>query len=136
MDDYDIYILDDEDTRNASHDHRTSSTSGGRRVVHHGSGIIRSNPHRVVRSPSRTVVVGSPARATRQVLGGLTVGELIQAAAQVLAAIQPLPASPVATGYADTDVANLILYQGALATHAKRDEQLRTLGSLVEKLID
>ena len=34
------------------------------------------------------------------------------------------------------DVENLVLYQSALALHAKRDEQLRTLGSLVGKLLD
>ena len=32
-------------------------------------------------------------------------------------------------------MSNLIAYQGALATHAKRDEQLRTVGSLLAKLI-
>ncbi len=35
---------------------------------------------------------------------------------------------------ADDDVPNLITYQSALATHAKRDEQLRTIGALVAKL--
>ena len=35
----------------------------------------------------------------------------------------------------ETDVANLVLYQGALASHAKRDEQVRTLGGLVAKLV-
>ena len=55
--------------------------------------------------------------------------------AQVFAALQSLPAAPVATGDVETDVGNLILYQGALAQHAKRDEQVRTLGSLVAKLV-
>jgi len=140
MDDYDIYIVeeDDDDARNA--DHRTSG--GWRR----GPGLIRTRrPGRVVRPArvsggGRTVVVGggravAPAGG-RPVFGNLTTGELIEAAAQVLAAMQPLPAPPVATGSSGVDVSNLILYQSALATHAKRDEQLRTVGSLIGKLID
>ena len=34
-----------------------------------------------------------------------------------------------------TDVQNLITYQNALAIHAKRDEQLRTIGTLVGQLV-
>jgi hypothetical protein len=108
--------------------------------------MIRTRrPGRVVRRPSRvsggsrTVVVDSGravAPVGRPALGGLTTGELIEAAAQVLAAMQPLPAPPVASGHSEVDVSNLILYQSALATHAKRDEQLRTVGSLIGKLID
>jgi hypothetical protein len=30
---------------------------------------------------------------------------------------------------------NLVLYQSALAQHAKRDEQLRTIGNIVGKLV-
>jgi hypothetical protein len=59
---------------------------------------------------------------------------MIEAGAQVLAAIQSLPLAPVATGKVEQDVANMVLYQAALAEHAKRDEQLRTLGSLASKL--
>ena len=60
---------------------------------------------------------------------GMSTGELIDSAIQILAAIQPLPAAPVAQGDSGLDVENLVTYQGALATHAKRDEQLRTLGT-------
>ena len=55
--------------------------------------------------------------------------------AQIFAALMPLPGAPVATDSAATDVGNLILYQSALASYAKRDEQVRTLGNLVTKLI-
>ena len=65
----------------------------------------------------------------------LPTGEVLALAAQAFAALQPLPAAPVALGKADDDVSNLITYQSALATHAKRDEQLRTLGALVAKLL-
>ncbi|MBA3458559.1 MAG: hypothetical protein H0T46_01250 [Deltaproteobacteria bacterium] len=67
--------------------------------------------------------------------GGMALGQIIEIASQVLAALQPLPTAPVATKEAATDVGNLVLYQSALATHAKRDEQLRTLGSLISKLV-
>ncbi len=68
-------------------------------------------------------------------LGGLALGQIIEIASQVLASLQPLPAAPVATRETATDVGNLVLYQSALATHAKRDEQLRTLGALISKLV-
>lgn len=56
-------------------------------------------------------------------------------AAQVIAAIQSLPAPPTAQGCTETDVENLVTYQTALAVHAKRDEQLRTLGNLVGRIV-
>lgn len=62
-------------------------------------------------------------------------GEVLALAAQAFAALQPLPAAPVAIGKADDDVSNLITYQSALAIHAKRDEQLRTIGSLLAKFL-
>lgn len=68
-------------------------------------------------------------------LGGFTIGQIVDIAAQAIAALAPLPAAPVATTDATTDVGNLILYQTAIAQHAKRDEQLRTLGSIVSKLV-
>ncbi len=67
--------------------------------------------------------------------GNLTGAELVEIGAKVLASIQPLPAPPVSTGKMDDDVANLITYQGALALHAKRDEQLRTIGDLIAKAL-
>lgn len=68
-------------------------------------------------------------------LGKVTAGQLVDLVAQIFAALMPLPAAPVATDSAATDVGNLILYQSALASYAKRDEQVRTLGNLVTKLI-
>ena len=66
---------------------------------------------------------------------GMTTGELIDTGIQIFAAIQPLPAAPVAQGEAGIDVENLVTYQTALATHAKRDEQLRTLGTLLVRIL-
>ena len=66
---------------------------------------------------------------------GMTTGELIDTGIQLFAAISPLPAAPVAQGEAGTDVENLMTYQGALWQHAKRDEQLRTLGGLLVRIL-
>jgi hypothetical protein len=68
-------------------------------------------------------------------LGNLTAGTLVELVAQAIAALQSLPAAPVATKDVGTDVGNMILFQNALAQHAKRDEQLRTIGHLVAKLV-
>jgi hypothetical protein len=68
-------------------------------------------------------------------LGKLTTGQIVEMVAQVFAALQSLPGAPVATRDVATDVSNMILYQDALAQHAKRDEQVRTLGGLVARLV-
>lgn len=138
MDDYEVYVIDEDDDERNARNHRVVS-GGWKRgpgMIRHPGGTRVGRPSRW--SGGRTVVVdrGPAQSVSRTIIGGLTAGELIEAAAQVLAAIQPLPAPPVAQGHAETDVGNLVLYQSALATHAKRDEQLRTLGSLVRKLID
>ncbi len=147
MDEYDVIYLDD-DERNAratSVNHRPSG--GGRRVTVGGNRPSRSS---VVVPPSRrpTVIHSGGSRSAdrravviqeepqpKKLLGDLTTGELVEIAAQILAAIQPLPGAPTAQGEVETDVENLVIYQTALATHAKRDEQLRTLGSLLGKIL-
>ena len=79
---------------------------------------------------------GFPQQSTAAALfGKLTTGQIVEMVAQAFAALQTLPGAPVATRDTSTDVANLILFQNALAQHAKRDEQVRTLGSLVAKLV-
>ena len=134
MDDYEVIYMDDEE-RNAWYD-RSGATEGRwrrRRPV----SIVAPGSRRptIIRHPvggySRPVLVQQP----RRTFGGLTTGELVQMAAQILAAIQPLPGAPAAQGHVETDVENLVIYQTALATHAKRDEQLRTLGGLIGRLL-
>ena len=79
---------------------------------------------------------GFPPQSTAAALfGKLTTGQIVEMVAQAFAALQSLPGAPVATRETSTDIANLILFQNALAQHAKRDEQVRTLGSLVAKLV-
>jgi hypothetical protein len=75
--------------------------------------------------------------------GGL--GSLADVIAQIFAAVMPLPAAPnpIGSDVADTNTSidtnantkNLITYQTALASYAKRDEQIRTIGSLLKKLV-
>lgn len=67
--------------------------------------------------------------------GSMPVGQILEMVAVAFAALSPLPSAPTATRDTMTDVGNLILYQGALAQHAKRDEQIRTIGNLVSKLV-
>jgi hypothetical protein len=132
----DIYYVD---TRNATHDHRTG---GGSRPAWNPA-----PPSRTVYVPPRTsgpfvpmapqVVYAQPAQqpALATFFGKLTTGQVIELVAGLFAMLQPLPAAPVATRDAVTDLNNLILYQGAIAQHAKRDEQVRTLGGLVGKVL-
>jgi hypothetical protein len=142
-DDYEVMYLDD-DERNAV----VSATRTQSRHTHSGGGrpvpsiLGGSRRPQVVRRyptsgryydgcPRQIVVQGAPRRG----FGGLNTGELIEMAAFILAAIQPLPPAPTGQGHTETDVENLVIYQTALATHAKRDEQLRTLGGLLARLL-
>jgi hypothetical protein len=147
--DYDVIYVGDERNAVRVTDHRTP----GARPT--GNPWYRPRP-----APgSRTVVVPPGARPTVITGGssspgyyrpeymmpapqdsvasrfGMTTGELIDTGIQVLAAIQALPAAPTAQGEAHVDVENLITYQGALWQHAKRDEQLRTLGGLLARVL-
>lgn len=139
-DDYaDIYYVD---TRNApSRDHRTQ---GGQTRP----GWNPAPPSRTIYVPPnrQPVAYAQPAPVIYQqpypqqsiaasFFGKLTTGQVVDMVAQLFAALQPLPGAPVATRDTATDVGNLILFQGALAQHAKRDEQIRTLGGLVGKVV-
>ena len=84
---------------------------------------------------SQPTVIYQQAAPQASVLAGMNTAELVEVAAQILAAIQPLPGAPTAQGDVETDVENLVIYQTALATHAKRDEQLRTLGGLLARFL-
>lgn len=133
--DYDVMYVDDG--RNADHRTQGGRTPWGRppqpRTVVVPAGtrptVITSRP-----------AYGPPAYGYGQPVPfaarfGMSTGELIDTAIQILAAIQPLPVAPTAAGDAGIDVENLVTYQGALATHAKRDEQLRTLGTLLVRIL-
>jgi hypothetical protein len=150
MDDQAEVIIIEEDERNAPPRPRTTSRRPtpiiGRRVP--ATQVSRTSypypqqtryypptPAQTGYYPAQqpTVIVQQP---TSRPFGGLTTGELVEAGAALLAAIQPLPGAPGSTGHGETDMENLVIYQTALATHAKRDEQLRTLGSLLGKFLN
>ena len=149
MDEYaDIYYVDEN--RNAVRDHRTQPGSGLRSpartvyVAPRARAVAPVPP--VAYPPAAMPPVGYPQpfyghapvmypSTASAILGRLTTGQIVEMVAQAFAALQSLPAAPVATREIGTDVANMILYQSALAQHAKRDEQVRTIGGLVGKLV-
>lgn len=151
MDEYaDIYYVD---SRNAVvRDHRPGNRPGGfpgwinrpTATVHHvppaaTRPIYQPAQPQVIYQPAPPPVMYAPPYGSQStaaaLLGKLTTGQIVEMVAQVFGALMTLPNAPVATRDIETDVGNLILYQGALASHAKRDEQVRTLGSLVAKLV-
>lgn len=69
-------------------------------------------------------------------LRDLSVGTLVELATQVLAVMQPLPEKPRPADSPADDIVNLIDYQESLAAHAKADERIRTLGSVVSRIVD
>ena len=147
--DYNVIVIDDERNadRRTDRDHRPGAQFGGPRRLAPGGAIVvppRARPTLIQSggaasrpyyspSPQPTMVYHQP--APRAGLAGMDTAELIEVASQILAAIQPLPGAPTAQGDVETDVENLVIYQTALATHAKRDEQLRTLGGLLGRLL-
>ena len=124
-----IYYVD---PRNGG-DHRTSGgrPASGRPVPPPTRAIVVRSPQAMTTAPVTYVQPTGPAG----LLANLSTGQVVEMVAQIFAALQGLPVAPVATKDVATDVGNLVLYQGALAQHAKRDEQLRTLGALVARLV-
>jgi hypothetical protein len=68
-------------------------------------------------------------------LNGINIGTLVDLVGQGFAAIRSLPNAPTASGDSGTDVANLVLYQQALAEHAQTDERIRTAVHIIGKLL-
>ena len=67
--------------------------------------------------------------------GGINIGQVLDLVGQGFAALKSLPAAPSSTGDVATDVANMTLYQRALAEHGKLDERIRTGVHIVAKLL-
>ena len=150
MDEYDVIYLDDDERNARAHVIDSRTKQGAMRPVRTRPGrtsvvvppsrrptVIHAGGSQGSGSDHRPMMVYQPQQpvASRLGLGNLTTGEIIELAAQLLAAIQPLPGAPSGVGDVETDVENLVIYQTALATHAKRDEQLRTLGGLLAKIL-
>ncbi len=147
--DYDVVFV--YEGRNATTDHRTGGCPSAPTPWRPLPARVPGGSRTVVVPPGArpTVITGSasgyyqpayfappylpaPSFASRF---GMSTGEMIDTGVQVLAAILPLPAAPSAQGETVTDIENLMTYQGALAVHAKRDEQLRTLGNLLVRIL-
>jgi len=146
--DYDVIYVDEG--RNAVTDHRSPGrpaspwrpfprpSSGSRTVVVPPGArptVITGTASGYYQPPAYYQPMIAPPMSSFASRFGMTTGELIDTGIQLLAAIQPLPAAPSAQGEPVTDVENLMTYQGALAQHAKRDEQLRTLGNLLVRIL-
>ncbi len=134
------YYVEDDDWRNGNgtRNRRVIVRGGG------GRGPWQSNggggPTRVVSQVSQ---VPAPYYAPSPVgrVFNMPAPVLIDAAAQLLAALSALPAQPAVVNTADAskdayaNLANLIEYQRALASYAKRNEQIRTAGALAKLLM-
>jgi hypothetical protein len=122
MDDY------DDDNRNAAYDDDDDERNADFRNK-------KKRPVVVYRYPAPAPWPPAPARTERRVLKDVRFGEWIDAAAQVLVAVQPLPNPPNAVEEGRANLQNLITYQAALAQYAKRNEQFRTLGVLARTFL-
>ncbi len=149
MADYNVIDLD-YDERNArplAIDNRRPSAPGVRRpsggivvppsvrpTVITGGGIGAPRPYYPPSYPAQpTVVYHQPAQAAG--LAGMSNAELIELAALALTALQPLPGAPTAQGDVETDVENLVIYQTALAGHAKQVDRIRVLAEVIGKVM-
>ena len=142
MDEYaDIYYVDG---RNAGGDHRVGA--GGNsyfapRAVPPPAGAVAARTVYVQpaqpASYAQPLVYAQPAPQSplSMLFGNMQAGQVIALIAEALAAFRSLPAAPVATKDIATDIANGVTYDTALAQHAKTDEQIRTIGHLVAKLV-
>jgi hypothetical protein len=68
-------------------------------------------------------------------LNNVNIGSLVDLIGQGFAAVRSLPTPPTSSGDGGTDIANLTLYQQALAEHGKSDEQIRTAVHIIGKLL-
>ena len=68
-------------------------------------------------------------------MSSVNIGSLVDLIGQGFAAIRSLPTPPTSSGDGSTDIANLTLYQQALAEHGKTDEQIRTAVHIIGKLL-
>ena len=137
MEEYgDIYYVDA--ARNAGNDHRTGtpmSAMVGR--VPNPVGATRTVYVQPASQPvyAQPLAYVPPQSPLGSLFGNLPAGQIIAMVAEALAAFRALPAAPVSTKDIATDIANGVVYDTALAQHAKTDEQIRTIGHLIGRLV-
>ena len=132
MDDYaELQFIERNATVNVNDPRHPQNRAQNRTFVAHPGARYPQQPHVIYANPQGMGV----GLGGGSVFGKMTVGQMIDMVAQIFVALMPLPAAPVATADAATDIGNLITYNGSLAQYAKRDEQVRTLGNLVTKLV-
>lgn len=120
---------DDDDFRNADWDDDDERNAGEFRNRR------RKKPMVVYRYAAPAPWQRATPPKERSVLRRANLGEYVDAATQVLAALNPLPNAPTAQEDARANLQNLFLYQTALALYAKRNEQFRTLGALAKTFL-
>ena len=132
MDDYaELQFIERNATVNVNDPRHAQNRTQNRTFVAHPGSRFPQQPQVIyAQAPGLGMGLGGSS-----LFGRMTTGQVIEMVAQIFAALMPLPAGPVATADTATDVSNLITYQGSLAQYAKRDEQIRTLGNLVTKLV-
>ena len=138
MEEYgDIYYVDA--ARNAGGDHRTGTPVSAMvgRPMPTPVGATRTVYVQPASQPvyAQPLAYVQPQSPLGSLFGNLPAGQIIAIVAEALAAFRALPAAPVSTKDIATDIANGVVYDTALAQHAKTDEQIRTIGSLLAKLV-
>jgi hypothetical protein len=124
--------FDDDDYRNAR---RIARPRPRRPVARPVVVATRPTPVAVTASPMPWAPASSASPVIDRVSGRLKWGFMVDAVAQAIAAMSSLPAAPPVQGDGKADLTNLVKYQEQLAQHAKRDEQLRTLGALARMFL-
>ena len=129
-----VYVVD---TRNADHRTGYSQPQVSRAPVPIGATRVAPTPYY---GQPRVIYAQQPAYAQpysqmQSWFGNVSKGEVVDLIIQGLVALTPPPDAPNSTGDIGTDLGNLMLYQGAVTTYEKRDEQLRTLAFGLRKLL-
>jgi len=126
----------DEDERNAARNAIEDVRNAKRRRV------VQTTPWggtRVITQPAPVPVIVQapppPPAPQKSFLGEIPLGTLVQLGAMGYTAMAELPPKPAIVGEPKTDNQNLVLYQEALAKHAKRVQQINTAGLVASVLL-
>ena len=133
-DEYRNYAEDEDRARNAADDDYRNAKK--RRVPNQVT-VYQPMPPGPWAQP-QPVVVQAPAPPPPErprLLKDMSTGKLVSLAALVLATVAPLPDAPAAVAETATNFQNMLLYQKALAEHAKRVQQITTVGAIAAAVL-